>query len=321
MKKRLIILIAVCLFSGTFTARAEMLERVIAVVNDEPIMQSELDFMLRPVFEQMRGEFRGEELVVRLNDARQKLLNQLIEDKLVLQKAEEMGIEADPVLIDERMAEFKKQFENEMQMEDTMAAQGVTLAEVRERFEKQAKLRQIHNREVRAYVAVSPKEIEDYYTGHPELFSSAAKIKVRSITIKKSYEARDKGIVDEVAREKLAALHRRLLAGESFATLAAEHSEDVHREDGGMSEWIEEGTMIPAINDVIFKLGLGEISDPVETPMGYHIFRVEQREPGNKKTLEDVREEIHALIFQQKSEERFYDWMQELKRNAYISIR
>lgn len=322
MRKILVIFLgALCLTVQPFKAQAELLERVIAVVNDEPIMQSELDIMLRPIYEQFRAEYRGEQLVMRLNDARQKLLNQLIEDKLVLQKAEEMGIEADPAAIEARIDEFKKQFESELQMEDTMAMQGVTLGEVRERFEKQAMLRQLHNREVRSYVAISPKEIEEFYKTNPEYFASASKIKVRSITIKKSFESRDKGITDEVAKEKLATLQRRILSGESFSDLAKQYSEDSHKDEGGLSDWIEEGTMIPAINNVIFRLELGEISDPIETPMGYHLFRVEQREPGYKKTLEEAREDIHNRIFQQKSEERFYDWMQELKRNAYISIR
>jgi parvulin-like peptidyl-prolyl isomerase len=71
---------------------------------------------------------------------------------------------------------------------------------------------------------------------------------------------------------------------------------------------------------VIFKLKKDEISQVIETPMGYHIFRIEERKEQYTKKFEEVREQIYGMLFQQKSIERFQEWMKDLKRNAYISL-
>lgn len=323
MKKILpVFLVLTCVLApDSVWARKELLDQVIAVVNDEPVTQSELDILLRPLYDQFREEYRGEELVVKLNEARQKLLNQLIEDRLVYQEAVNQKVEVDASEVDNAVSEFKKRFKDEMTMDATLREQGLTLTDLKERFRRQAMIRQLHTMEIRSKVVVSPKEIEEFYQKNPEKFSSRERLKTRSITVKKSYEARDKGITDEEAKKKILDIRAKILAGQDFAALAKESSEDVHAEKGGLSDWVERGTMIAVIDSVIFNLKLGEISDVIETPMGYHLFRVEEREQGSQKKLEEVRDQIMDEIYRQKSEERFYDWMQELKKNAYISIR
>lgn len=322
MKKIIsLFIIILCLAGFQSLARAELLDRIVAVVNDEPITQSELDVLLRPIYDEYKMEFRGEELVTHLNEVRQKLLSQMIEDRLVYQKAKELGLEADVSIIDRKMDTFQERFANAIEMEDALRSQGISLKEIRERFERQAVIAMLHNREVYSKVVVSPIEVENYYRDNPSKFATESRIKVRSITIKKSYEAREKGLVDDEAREKLVKLREEVMNGGNFEELAKANSEDVQAVDGGLSDWIHQGTMIPAINDVIFSLNTGEVSPIIETPMGHHIFRVEQREPGKQRTLDEVREEIQRELFQKKSDEMFFNWMQDLKRQAYISVR
>jgi peptidyl-prolyl cis-trans isomerase SurA len=79
--------------------------------------------------------------------------------------------------------------------------------------------------------------------------------------------------------------------------------------------------MIPEIDAVLFSLKEGEVSQVIESPLGYHLFRVEEKKEKFKKSFEEAREDIYGMLYQQKSQERFQEWMKELKRNAYISIR
>jgi peptidyl-prolyl cis-trans isomerase SurA len=129
MKKIITLLIIILCFAGFQNlARAELLDRIVAVVNDEPITQSELDILLRPIYDEYKMEFRGEELVTQLNEVRQKLLSQLIEDRLVFQKAKELGIEADAMMIDQKINTFQERFGNAIEMEDALRSQGYFLA-------------------------------------------------------------------------------------------------------------------------------------------------------------------------------------------------
>ncbi len=302
-------------------AQTQLLDQVIAVVNDEAITQSELDSILRPIYEDYKQRYSGDKLFRELNEARTKLLNQLIEDRLVYQEAKEKKIEVDAAQIDKQMETFQKKFPTLETMETALNAQGVTLHGLRERLEKQEMVRQLHEQEIRAKIIISPSEIEKYFEEHPEEFTEKDRMRVRSLTIKKSDEAREKGLKDEAASQKINELETKIRGGADFAEVARENSQDVNAKDGGMGDWVERGAMIEAIDQVIFKLKPGETSGVVETAMGYHLFRVEEIRSGSKRGLEQVREEIYSILYRQKSETRFNEWINDLKRKAYISIR
>ena len=302
-------------------AQTQLLDQVVAVVNDEAITQSELDSILRPIYEDYKQRYSGDKLFRELNDARTKLLNQLIEDRLVYQEAKAKKIEVDSFKIDEQIEAFQKKFPNGEAMEKALNEQGVTLHGLRERLEKQEMVKTLHEQEVKSRVVVSPSDIEKYFDAHADQFTSKDHIRVRSITIKKSDEAREKGLKDEAASEKINALAKSLQEGGDFAALAKENSQDVNSKDGGLGDWVERGAMIEAVDQVIFKLKAGETSEVLETAMGYHLFRCEEIRAGSKRSLEEVRDIIYGLIYQEKSETRFNEWLKELKSKAYVSVR
>nr|MBP9866312.1 SurA N-terminal domain-containing protein [Candidatus Omnitrophota bacterium] len=166
-------------------AQSQLLDQVIAVVNDEAITQSELDTILRPIYQDYKERYSGEKLFRELNEARTKLLNQLIEDRLVYQEAKTKKIEVDALKVDQQIEAFQKKFPKAETMEKALSEQGVTLHGLRERLAKQEMVRQLNDQEVRSKVVVSPSEIEKYFNEHPEQFTSKDRIRVRSITIKK----------------------------------------------------------------------------------------------------------------------------------------
>ncbi|MDD5217203.1 MAG: peptidylprolyl isomerase [Candidatus Omnitrophica bacterium] len=321
MKLFLCLFLLITGFAVPLAADAQLLDRVVAVVNDDAITQSELDVLMRPIYEQLRQEFQGEELFRRMVEVRRKLLNQIIEDRLVYQAAKAENIEADEAEINEMMTEFRNRFKSDEEMDGALKEQGLNRESIRDRLRRQSIVRTLHDREVRSKVVVSPVEVEEYYKTHPEDFTEKEQIRIRSITIKKSDEARAKGLKDEKAWEQIQALRKRILKGEDFGELAARYSEDVHASEGGIGGWVDRGEMIPAIDEAIFKLKNGEVSEVIETAMGYHIFKVEETKEGHHLTLEESREKIFGYLFHQKSQARFNEWMKELKKDAYISVR
>ncbi|MBI3316815.1 MAG: peptidylprolyl isomerase [Candidatus Omnitrophica bacterium] len=302
-------------------AESQMLDQVVAVVNNEAITQSELDLIFRPVYEEYKNNMSGEQLMATLSEARRKLLNQLVEDRLVLQEAKSQNIEVSEDEVERDFKEFVKRYKTEEDLEQALYKEGLNLTLLRERLKNQAMIRQLHDREIRARVIVSPLEVEDYFKNHPQEFASQDRVKVRSLTLKKGEEARLKGLTDEGAKTKIETLRNRIMAGEDFETLAKENSEDAQAKNGGLGDWVERGEMIPVIDQVIFSMKPQEYSDIVETEMGYHFFRLEMREEGKKRSFEEVRDEIFGNLFRRKVSMRFREWMNELRREAYISIR
>lgn len=323
MSKRIPLFVFVLTLSCTLPLWAErqLLDRIVAVVNEEAITQSELDFMLKPLYEQYKDQYASQQAMEMLSEARQKLLGQIIEDRLVFQEAKNQKITISEEEIEDEISQFKKRFKTDQELEDALRRDGLTFSDVRERLERQAMVRRLQDMEIRAKVVVSPMEIEKYFEEHPSEFSSRESLKVRSITVKKTEETREKGLTDEPAKNRVLDLRRRILSGEDFGDLAKQYSEDTNAKSEGLSNWIEKGEMIPAIDEIIFTMKIGEISQMIETPMGYHLFRLEEKKAGQAKTLEEVRDKIHATLFHEKARRRFQEWLQDLKRNAYISIR
>ncbi len=302
-------------------AKQELLDRVVAVVNDDVITQSEIDGLLRPLYEQYMRDYSGETMTKMLAEAQGKILSQLIEDRLAYREAMKKKIEASERDIEREMSFFKQRFGNEIQLEKALESENTSVADLRERLKKQALIRKLHDSEVRSKIIISPKEQEAYYAEHLSEFSSQEQVRVSSLTIKKSDESREKGIADEPAQARLKSLQDKIQKGEDFDKLVQENSEDRHSDQGSQGNWILHGQMIPALDEVIFKTPIGSVTEIIETPIGYHIFKVVERKENLQKSYEQSRDQIYEILFRKKSEERFSAWMETLKKSAYIAIR
>lgn len=322
MKKLFWILFLLAVFAPVAQAGdQELLDRVVAVVNDEVITQAELDAFLRPIYEQYHKDYSGEELMKIMNDARLKILNQMIEDKLVYQEAVQQGIEVKDEEIEKELDEFKKKMDKSDNLDLALEREGMTMKTLRDRLRKQAMIRQLHDREIRSKVVVSPSEAEDFYKKNPEKFRTKERVRVRSLTIKKSEESRAKGIPDEKAKEKIALLDQRIRSNGHFEDVVIKFSEDSHAKQEGLGEWIERGAMIESVDEEVFKTPVGKLTKVVETPIGYHIFRIVEKEPAKEQKFDEMKDQITNYLYQQKNNTRFREWMEEVKRAAYISIR
>lgn len=302
---------------------AEMLDKVAAVVNDEVITQSELDFILAPIYQQFQKQYSGQDVMVKMNQIRQKLLNEMIEDKLVYQEAKRLKVPVSEEEVSERLQQFKARFPNEDDFQALLARQGLTVTKLRERYREQISIRKLQEYEVRSKIIVTPKDIETFYRRHKKAFTQEESVKVRTITIKKSQEKDPalKQTADLAAKAKADDILRKLFAGESFEALAKQFSEDTKATEGGALGWVRRGDLVDIVDNVIFSLKSGECSAVLETGVGHHIFKVEEKRAQKIQTLDEVRDAIHDEVFRRKSRRKFKEWMSELKKAAYISIR
>jgi len=314
-------LIIAQLVSPLVFAKEELVDRIVAAVNDEVITQSELDALFRPVAEQFKGVYQGQELMEKLTEARSKLLSQLIEDKLVLLEANKLGLEATESEVNERLDELKGQFPDDQTFQKALEDQQVTLTSLRKRLADQVVIQKLHYIEIRQKIIVSPTEVKDYYDSNPDQFQEKEKVEVWSITIRKSDDAIRKGMTDEAAKKKAEAALKSLKSGKDFSEVAKKESSDSHAATGGLIGNIGKGDLIDKIDDVIFKLEPDQFSDILETEQAYLIFKAGVRQPEKKLLLEEAKDQISDFLFRQKASVRFKEWMQQLRKKAYISIR
>ncbi|MDD5085227.1 MAG: peptidylprolyl isomerase [Candidatus Omnitrophica bacterium] len=318
----LFLLMDICFISQARAERRELVDKVVAVVDEEAITQSELDELLNPIYEQYRKQYQGEDLFRKLDEARRILLNQLIEDRLVYQESKRAGVKMAEEEVDASVNDFKDRFQNDAEFNKLLKEEGMTMTKLRERYERQIAIRKLHQYEVRGKVMVSPKEVEQYYKDHINEFATNERIQVRTITIRKSPEAVEKGLTDETAKAKAEAVLKELIDTKAdFAELAKRYSQDSYALEGGELGFIERGDMVEAIDQALFSLKKGELSQVLESKLGYHIFRVDDIQAGKVQALDEMRGNIQGIIYREKMRKRFVEWMEQLKKEAYISIR
>jgi len=297
---------------------AEIVDGIVAVVNNEVITQTELNAILLPIYTQYKSTYSDEELLTKIDEAKKNILYQLIEDRLILQEAQKIGMPATDEEVAERLEQIKSQFSSSEEFKSALASQGLTSADLKEKYREQIMIKKMVNREVRSRVSVTPIEIALFYEKNKDDFCVPAQVKVMTIMIRKN-ETDPEVNTDSLKKVKMIEL--KIAEGDDFAKLAREYSQDPSAVGGGDMGYISKGQMMKKIDEVIFSLQPGEISETIETPVGYHVFKIVEVKEAGAESFDEARMQIENYLFQEKAKERFDEWMTNLKENAYISVK
>jgi len=291
-------------------------DRIVAVVNGEVITKRELTWALMPIYEKYSREYTGKRLDGKMAEAEEKIIEQMIDDKLILSEAKARNIEVTDEEIEERLSAVKNRFDTEEQFRAAMADQGITLSEIRDKFRDEAMKSKLVRAQMGWKVGITPSEIRKYYDSHIDEFSGPAKVRALNILIKKS-EKRD----SNRALFLIERIKELLDKGRDFGELAREYSQGPNAKKGGDLGIVEKGQMLEAIDGALFLLGLGEVSGAVESPLGFHLLKVIEKMPPKVARFELVKSEIEDRIYKKKIDKQLKKWLKELRKNAYISIR
>ncbi len=290
--------------SASFAAKVE--DRIAAIVNSDLIMLSEVRRELAPERERLEKHYRGEELSRRLQMAEAMALTTMIERRLQLQEAKARSVEVGDQEVKQAVKQLIQQGEK-IDDKDPVSTNSVR---------DQLTLLKVVDREVRSGVMVADPEMKRYYQEHRDRFALPEEYTLSQILIKPRSP-------DEVAdaRAKGREVTALLKQGESFEDLALSYSDGPTASRGGRLGLVRQGELLPAIERGVSNLVPGGISDIIESPEGLHIVRLDDKKPKQFRPFEEVRQEIQALVFQQKSEDMFQSWLADLKNKAYIEIK
>lgn len=312
------ILAAIIVFP--FSLRAEVIDRVIAIVNGRAVTLSELTERAAPLVKQASEAFSGPEREKRLAEIKKRALDSLIEDILLEQEAEKAGMKVSDRDIDDAIDDVKKQ--NSLDDEGLKAAlkrEGLTYEGYRVQIKRQIEKSRVISQQVRSKVSVSEKDLAEYYERNQRMFMSDTEVKVSHILFLVPENASDAEVenVKKQAQDVLEMARN----GKDFAELARKYSQDVSAKEGGSLGYFKKGQILPAIESVAFSLKKGEISDLVRTTYGFHIIRVDDVRGASPEPYASVREKIRSELTTEMMEQRYKEWMEELKKSAIIEIK
>lgn len=325
-----VFLVLLCMLAlAPLKGTAELVDRVVAVVNDDVITLSELEKEGEPIYRDLAAKTPSASLADTLQEAREHVLDQLIEKRLVAQKAKAANISVSDAEVDAAFEQVLSQ--NNVGREDFLArlkSEGITESAYKDNLRGQILQGKLLNSDVRAKVVVTEEEILDYYDTHYTSQVSGEGYYLLQIGIS-WIDPQNPDAPPEVLRvNKLSAkeeaekiLAKARAGDEDFKDLARKYSKMPSAADGGDIGVFQLDEMAAAMRNAVQSLKPGEISDIIETPEGYQFFKLVNSEDGSiavTSRLAAVREEIRNTLYEQRLKEAYATWMEELKNQAYI---
>ena len=287
-------------------AGADIRDRIVAVVNTEVITLSELEEEVTEVKAQARQRFSGAELDRRLRQIDYMGLNRMIERKLQIQIAKRRGIKVTDDEVKDAVGRLKRLGETPNENDPK------EMAMIRD----QLTAMRIVNQQVRSGLLVSDDELTRFYKQHQDRFVLPLEVRISQILIALGPSSE----LLEV-REKAQQVYALLKKGERFEELAARYSDGPEGRRGGSLGFVRLGDILPQIQRAIEGIVPGQITEPIASPIGMHIIRVEEGKPPQFRPFEEVKEDIRNVVFQLKSEEAYLEWIKDLKNKSYIEVR
>jgi parvulin-like peptidyl-prolyl isomerase len=233
------------------------------------------------------------------------VLNELIDEQVMLNRARRLGLSISEGELKRRLEEIRKDY-GEEHFEQYFKGGQKEYRTWEEKLRRRLLLEELVRQEVNSRVSVSDEEVLDYLKQHGEERLVAERVHLSQMVFQD--------------REKAEMVMQRLKNGEDFAALAREFSLGPEAERGGDLGYFARGVLPEAFDRVIFSLPPGKVSGIIETPYGYHIFKVLERQRSGKRVLAEQRELAEAKLKRDKEDREYAGWLERLRRESIIKI-
>jgi peptidyl-prolyl cis-trans isomerase SurA len=301
---------------GAQVMAAEPLDRIVAVINDDAIMASELENRVIQMHRQLasRGIEAPDETALR-----RQVLDRMIVEQIQLQMAEQANLSVDDTELNRALRSIAE--DNDMSLDefaDTLEADGLSLAMVRDQVRREMLMRELQQRRVASRINISEREVDRYLDNQGD----NANVRYRLGHILVALPQSPSQAQVQQAREKVQSLRRQLQNGADFADVAAASSDGANALKGGDLGW-RRGDEIPSVfAEAVPQLSVGQVSEPIRSPSGFHLVKLIQRQGGVASGDDQAqRDRVRQRLFQRKVGDELESWTQQIRADAYVDNR
>jgi parvulin-like peptidyl-prolyl isomerase len=250
-----------------------------------------------------------------------QLLDQLIQVQLLKAKATDADKAAGKALADKRFEEAKTKLGSEDALNRQLKLMGVTREEVQTKWTESATAEAVLKRELN--VSVTDADTKKFYDENPARFEEPEKARASHILLTTTDPKTNTELTEDqkaAKRKEMEGLLKRARAGEDFAKLAKEYSEDPGSKDKGGEYEFPRGQMVPEFEAAAFSLGTNQVSDIITTRFGFHIIKLSEKIPARKVEYAKAAADIKEGLTQQALQKQFPDYIAKLKKEAGVEI-
>jgi peptidyl-prolyl cis-trans isomerase SurA len=302
-------------------AQGKIIDRIVAIVNTDVITMSDLDEMsraLRMQIQSIRDPIKREEIY---QEQMKIALDELINQKLVLQEAKSKKIQAEEDQIDAQIANIiNQQGSSEEQLQQYLNQQGMSMSDFRKKVADGITQQMVMQSLIGQQMQFSEQELKSFYVDY--ITQNKASYTVEGAHILISVLPNADAAQEAAAKQQCVELIQRIKKGESFEELAKKYSKSAGAEDGGNLGIISRGGGLPPVLENAFlEMKEGEISEPVRSDFGYHILKVLSRKELPPASFESLKPQLEQELRQKKYVETIKDVSKSLRAKAFVEIK
>jgi peptidyl-prolyl cis-trans isomerase SurA len=316
MNKRIAIwILGLALAAGPGFAAAQVVEEIVAVVNDDIITLSQFKEYHDSVYSMLRQQFEGEEFDKQYEKTKGELLNSMVTDLLLLQSAKQMQFNVNEQ-VRNAISNIKQEnnIDSDEQLKAVLQRQGIGYEQFVKQIEENMMRQAVILSEVDRAIVVDEAEVVRYFREHPQEFVEPEAYKLRGIYLgsegssQAELEARRQGISD------------RIKAGGDFAALAGELSDSPLKENQGDLGLIEKGHLDRTLEQAVETLKPGDLSSWVQAKNGWYLLKLEEKRESRPKAFEEVKKDVEQKLFLEQRGKKLAEYMKQIKEKSYVKV-
>jgi peptidyl-prolyl cis-trans isomerase SurA len=307
------LLVLASLFLATVSASADVLDRIIVKVNGDIVTQSE--FEARQIAAVQGARIGPDRIEAYLRDNNARILQDAIDDLLLIQKADEVGIRVRPEYTREIIESIKKEqnIPSDAALREQLRREGMSVDDMRRNIERSIIRRQVISREIESKVVVTDTELRAEYEQRLAEFTHPTQVRLQEILVAPS-SPDAAGTAQELVR--------RARAGEDFSALAREYSAAASGPSGGDLGKLEVAELHSDIREAVTGLPVGGVAEPMASPDGgYRILRVSERTEQGATPFDDAKAELRKQLVDTRIRAEYDKLLKDLREKAIIDVR
>ncbi|MED5579162.1 MAG: peptidylprolyl isomerase [Nitrospinota bacterium] len=322
MKKSLMVFLIIVqfFFVQSLAARSVVIERIVAKINEEIVTLSELQEYVRLAKLELKRKYKGKNLGRKIQDLEQKALDNLVEKRLLIQKAKKIRLSVSErelnVAISSVLNRAKITIE---QLKKYLRSTGSSLVKFKSETREKLLIKKVENIFVNTIITVTKKEIREYYNDNLAKMKKGGSRKVKQIFFPLNEEM-SKNDIQKTKNLAEMVLKEIKKNPNQFSDLARKYSKGPSAIHGGELGVVKKGEILPKLEKAIFSIDENDISGLIQTRAGFHIAFVYEVIPGKTTPFKDVSNEIRKMIIKEKSVLLRKKWISELKKSSFLEI-
>lgn len=298
-----------------------VVDQIVAKVNGDIVSQDEIAHTARQLADELKTQgANASQLHQALQEREKDILRDRIDQLLLVQKGKELNIN-----VDSDVSKYVASLQRQSRITDTekfhdyvRQQSGMTYEDFLSEYKKQTLTREVIGQEVGRHIAITDKEIQDFYDAHKADFVREEKVYLSEILI--STEGKDAAGV-AAAEKKAKQMSTDASKGQRFSDLARDNSDATTAKDGGVLGGYKKGDLDKSIESVVWNLPKGAVTQPIKIAAGYDVFKIDDHTKAGLAPLADVKNDIENALYGPKMQPKIREYLTRLRQQAFLQIK